>query len=361
MSRLKVGVVGSGIGAQHIEAYRALPDLYDVVAIADVSPDRRGEVAAEYAIAHQDDTFEALLSRDLDIVDVCTPSSMHFDQALAALAAGVHVVVEKPVARSLAEVDRLSDAEAASGKRVSPIFQCRFGNGVQKLFHLRRKGLGARASMAATEVHWFRGSAYYGAAAWRGTWEGETGGCLTTHAIHVHDLLCEVMGPVRSLFARTANRVNGNETEDQAVLSLTFASGAYGVSSVTLGSPQEMSRLRFVFDDLVAESGLSPYTPGAEPWTFPTDDPAAAERIADALADFEPQPERFIGQFHHLHGALTSGGPLPVALADARRSIELLTAAYWSAHTGEVVTLPLACDHPFYGGWLATMKAGGRG
>ncbi len=78
------------------------------------------------------------------------------------------------------------------------------------------------------------------------------------------------------MHARTSNRLNRNETEDMAVLSLEFASGAFATSSVTLGSRQEMSRLRFCFDDLVAESGLAPYNPGHDPWTFPNDDPAAA-------------------------------------------------------------------------------------
>ena len=101
-----------------------------------------------------------------------------------------------------------------------------------------------------------------------------------------------------------------------AVLSLEFAAGAFATSSVTLGSRQEMSRLRFCFDDLVAESGLAPYNPGHDPWTFPDDDPAAAGRIAAALADFAPLPERFAGQFHRLHAALTGDG---AAAGDARR------------------------------------------
>ncbi len=144
-----------------------------------------------------------------------------------------------------------------------------------------------------------------------------------------------MLGQPASVHARTSNRQNRNETEDMAVLSLEFDSGAFATSSVTLGSRQEMSRLRFCFSDLVAESGLAPYNPGHDPWTFPDDDPEAADRIAEALADFVPLPERFAGQFHRLHAALTGDAPLPVTLADARRSIELLTAAYWSAATGE--------------------------
>lgn len=355
--RLRVGVVGSGIGASHIEGYRALPDLYEVTTLCDIDADRGAAVAAKYAIPATVAALDDLLARDLDIVDVCTPSGLHQAQALAALAAGFHTVVEKPVAKSLAEADVLAAAEAASGRRLSPIFQYRFGHGIQKLHHLRAKGFAASPSVATAETHWWRSTPYYEAARWRGTFAGELGGCLTTHAIHIHDLLCEVLGPVASVHARASNRQNRNETEDMAVLSLAFANGAFATSSVTLGSRQETSRLRFCFRDLVAESGLSPYNPGHDPWTFPDDDPEAAARIAAALEDFEPLPERFPGQFLRLHAALTGDAALPVTLADARRSIELLTAAYWSAATGEPVTLPLPPDHPYYAGWIPAPEA----
>ena len=356
MSRLKVGVVGSGIGASHIEAYCELPEMYEVAALCDIDPTRGAAVAEKFAIPATVDDLRRLFDLDLDIIDICTPSGLHQAQAIAALEAGFDVVLEKPVAKSLAEVDVLAATERKSGKRLCPIFQYRFGHGIQKLRHLMAKGLAGRPSVATAETHWYRGEVYYGAAAWRGTFDGELGGCLTTHAIHIHDLLCEILGPIASVHARTSNRLNGNETEDMAVLSLAFASGAFATSSVTLGSRQEMSRLRFCFDDLVAESGLSPYNPGHDPWTFPHDDPAAAQRIEAGLADFAPLPERFVGQFHRQHAALTGDGPLPVTLADARRAVELLTAAYYSARTGEPVELPLPPDHPFYAGWLETLK-----
>ncbi len=359
--RLRVGVVGAGIGASHVEAYRALPDLYEVAALCDIDAGRAGAVAERLGVAQVVSDFGRLLESDLDVIDICTPSGLHQEQAIAVLAAGKHAVVEKPVARSLFEMDAVAAAEAASAGRVAPIFQYRFGHGLQKLAHLRRKGYAARASVATAETHWLRGPAYYRQAAWRGTFAGELGGCLATHAIHIHDILCEVLGDPVSVHARTSRRLNGNETEDMAVLSLEFASGAFATSSVTLGSRQEMSRLRLVFDDLVAESGLSPYNPGHDPWSFPDDDPAAQAAIAAALADFAPLPERFVGQFQRMHGALTTGGPLPVTLGDARRSVELLTAAYYSSMTGEAVALPLGEAHPFYRGWIDAMQEASGG
>lgn len=354
--RLKVGVVGAGIGASHIDAYAKLPDMYEVAVLCDLNEERAGEVAAKYGIPSVISSFDALLERDLDLIDVCTPSGLHYAQTVAALEAGHNVITEKPLASSLREVDAVKTAQAKAGTIVCPIFQYRFGHGIQKLHHLIAKGVAGVPSVATAETHWLRGPAYYAAAAWRGTYDGELGGCLTSHAIHIHDLVCEVLGPIENVHVRASRRLNGNETEDMAAMSLGFASGAFATSSVTLGSRQQISRLRFCFENLTAESGLAPYDPGHEPWTFPDDDPDAARKVAEALEDFEPLPERFVGQFFRLYHAMTDDAPLPVTLDDSRRSIELLTASYYSALTGEPVSLPLASDHPFYDGWLPTMK-----
>ncbi|QDY70891.1 Gfo/Idh/MocA family protein [Qingshengfaniella alkalisoli] len=356
MSRIKVGVVGAGVGRSHVEAYNALPDQYEVIAICDLNEERAREAADAQGVENVVTSLEQLFDLGPDIINLCTPSGLHFKQTLQVLDAGFNVVVEKPVGQSLAEVDALIEAEANAKGWVCPIFQYRFGLGVQKLQHLMAKGFAKQASVGTFETHWYRGSAYYDAAAWRGTFDGELGGCLTTHAIHIHDIMCELMGPISSVHARTSRMLNGNETEDIAVLSLAFESGAFATSSVSLGSREQVSRIRLCFDDLVAESGRDPYNPGHDPWAFPNDDANQQARIADALSDFEPQTERFTGQFDRLHHAITNCTALPVTLKDSRRSVELLTAAYYSARTGEQVTLPVTSDHPFYSGWVEILK-----
>jgi predicted dehydrogenase len=120
VKRLKVGVVGSGIGASHIEAYRALPEMYEVAALCDIDAGRGRAVAEKFAIPLLVGHLDRLLDSDLDIVDICTPSGLHQAQAIAVLAAGKHAVIEKPVAKSLAEVDAIAVAEAASAGRACP-------------------------------------------------------------------------------------------------------------------------------------------------------------------------------------------------------------------------------------------------
>jgi predicted dehydrogenase len=349
--RLKVGVVGAGVGVNHIAGYQELPELYSVEALCDINEDRAQEVAAKYRIPEVVTDYDELLRVDLDIVDICTPSSLHFDQARRALRAGRHVVVEKPFASSLAEADALAEIERASGRRLSPVFQYRFSNGISQLLHLRAKGFVGKPYATTVETHWRRLPPYY-ANPWRGRWATELGGSLTTHAIHNHDILTYILGPIRSVFARTSTRVNPIETEDCAAAVLEMADGSFATLSVTLGAEEDMSRLRFCFDGLTAESNRSPYNPGTTPWTFVAADRERQHAIDAAVAEVPLGPERNAGQFLRLHKALTEGGDLPVSIADARPSLELLTAAYHSARTGRAVDFPIGSDHPLYEGWL---------
>jgi predicted dehydrogenase len=348
--RIKVGIVGAGIGSNHIAAFRELPDQYAVDALCDLDGDRARRVAAEHGVATVLTSYEELLGRDLDLIDICTPSNLHFGQAMQALAAGRHVLVEKPLAGSLAEVDALIGAEKKSGKRVAPVFQYRFSNGLQGFLQVKAAGLVGKPYVATVETHWRRPATYYDNP-WRGRFASELGGCLVTHAIHAHDILTLVMGPIAAVTARTATAVNPIETEDCAALLLAMKSGALVTLSVTLGAEEEISRLRFCFAGLTVESHLDPYNPGRAPWRFLTSDSELQKRIDQTLAGYAPGPERWTGQFVRLHDALTKGTELPVTVADARASIELITAAYHSAATGETVQLPIGQDHPAYAGW----------
>src|SRR5262249_2837564 len=152
--------------------------------------------------------------------------------------------------------------------------------------------------------------------------------------------------PPRTLYARTATRVNAIEVEDCAAATLTMADGSLATLSVTLGAMTEISRLRFCFENLTAESSTAPYTPGSEPWLFvPANDEVDA-RIDAALVDFQPKKERFAGQFEDFHDGLETGGEPPITISDARASAELLTALYYSAATANAVELPLEPGHP---------------
>jgi predicted dehydrogenase len=118
-----------------------------------------------------------------------------------------------------------------------------------------------------------------------------------------------------------------------------------------MGSAHEISRHRFCFANLSAESQTAPYRNSSDPWTFTGDSPEIDRQIQEALAAFVPLPEHYAGQLHRFHRALHAGSELPVTLADARTSIEWISAIYHAARTRGPVRLPLDRTHPLYRGW----------
>jgi predicted dehydrogenase len=334
----------------HVWSLRRMKDRFTVAAVSDLDETKARE-AAERTGADVA-TFDEVLRRDdIDVVDLCTPPSLHLDQAVAALEAGKDVICEKPLVASLAAVDELARAEAATGRTVMPIFQYRYGNGLQKVKALVDAGLGGRAHTATVEVAWRRRAEYY-AVPWRGRWATELGGVLLSQAIHAVDMLTYVNGPAARVFCRATTRVNPIEVEDCAAASLEMADGSLATIAATLGSAQEITRHRFHFERFSAESGTSAYESSGDPWEITPDDPESGAAIDEVLRTWTTRPEGWWGQFERYADARDAGAAPPVTLADARASLELLTALYDSSRRGTDVALPIEPDHPLHGGWL---------
>ncbi|NLA35535.1 MAG: gfo/Idh/MocA family oxidoreductase, partial [Actinobacteria bacterium] len=134
---------------------------------------------------------------------------------------------------------------------------------------------------------------------------------------------------------------NAIETEDTATGFARVADGGLVSMAVTLGSVREITRLRFSFEHLSVESCTDPYEPGNEPWTFDWDTPERAAQAEKVWAAMPSAPSGFAGQLAAFHAAITTGGELPVTLADARRALELAQGWYASARRGSPVTLPI--------------------
>lgn len=352
----QVAIVGAGIGERQAEGFLRLQDRFRVAVICDRNGERAGTLADLIAdkgaprpalVAEYGD--DLLRRADIDIVSICLPPFLHFDATKQALEAGKHVICEKPLVGSLAEVDELDQIARANGRLLMPVFQYRFGNGLAKAKHLIQSGAAGKIYLASIETHWTRGADYY-AVPWRGRLATELGGALLGHSIHIHDMLTHLVGKVASVSAMTAVRVNEIETEDCAGVLFQMADGSIAVSSTTLGSADEISRLRLVCENVTMVSSLAPYTPNRDPWTFIPKAPKDEAFIEAALANAPTGLEGYTAQFAGLFEALGGRAPLPIAVADARLSIELASAIYHSARTGEHVRLPIAKDHLAYRG-----------
>lgn len=345
---LRIAVVGSGIGASHIEGFQQLRDLFDVKILCDLNLERAAAVAKKYAIQQVVESFDEVCRRpDIDVVDICTPPNLHLEQIQSALRARKHVICEKPLVASLAAMDSLSDLAENSGCRLMPIFQYRFGHGLQKLKYLVDRKLTGEAFVFNVDVAWQRSREYYNNP-WRGRRAAELGGALLSHAIHAVDMVLYILGPVRSVFGRIGTRVNPIEVEDCAAISIEMADGSLGTISVTLGSAAEISRHRFTFRNVTAESNTEPYANSREPWTFSFNGDEQQTKMTLALNQFQPLPEGYAGQFYRFYRALLDGIELPVTLADARAALELVAGTYHSSQTGEPVIFPIRPGHPKY-------------
>jgi predicted dehydrogenase len=346
---IRVAILGAGIGAQHLTAYKALPDLFEVVAICDLDIARAKAMAGDVAVTSDAD---ALIDGDtVDLIDICLPPHLHVPMAKRVLEAGKHAICEKPIANSLADVDLLEHAQVSRGKLVFSVFQYRYGPAMSQLQALMNAGLIGKVFTATFETHWCRKADYYDNP-WRGTWAGEQGGALLGHAIHAHDLLTFLLGPIKNVHARTGTRVNEIETEDCATLSLEMESGALVSSSVTLGGATDISRIKLVSEHMTATSGSTPYAPMSGGWVFEARDPSRQSEIDAVVKQAEISPVGFIGYLRDVARALEGEANSVVTLQDGRMSVELVTAAYHSARSGDSVGLPLQNDHPLYSGWL---------
>ncbi|MBF9050160.1 Gfo/Idh/MocA family oxidoreductase [Roseobacter sp. HKCCD9010] len=349
---IRVAIIGAGIGREHLAGYRALPGQFQVRWICDL------DTARAYTILGGDtgpevttDINAVMRDAETDLIDICLPPHLHVPIAMDALAAGKHVICEKPIAPSLADCDALAEAEARAPGRVFPVFQYRYGPGTAALDALIAAGLAGAPQVASLETHWNRGAEYY-AVPWRGTWEGERGGAVLGHAIHNHDLLCRYFGPVAALSAQVATRVNAIETEDCAAISMQFGNGALATSAITLGAASDTTRLRLVFEHLTATSGDLPYAPAEGTWSFTARDPARQGEVDAVVAGLRGIKSGFVGYFAAIADAIAGDTGREVTLDDGRRSIELVTAIYSAARSGERIALPLAANAASYTGWV---------
>ena len=350
---LNVAVVGCGIGRSHIvEGYLPNADKFRLVALCDLNQEKLDQVGEEFGIERRVVNFDDLLGMDdIDVIDVCTPPGAHLSMVSAALKAGKHVVCEKPLVGSLKDVDAIMELEKNAKGLLMPVFQYRFGDGIEQAKAVIDAGIAGKAYCGTVETMWRREAPYY-AVPWRGKWKTELGGVLMGHAIHPHDIFTYLMGDIARMFGRVATRVNPIEVEDVISASLEMQSGALASFTATLGSVDEITRIRLQFENVTIESDHAPYNPGHEPWKIlPRNDEIKA-RIEALLANWQHVPSRFQTQMARFHDAIAGKGALPVTSRDSRRALELVTAFYHSSSTHQEVVLPLGPDHPLYESWV---------
>ena len=355
MNKYQVAIIGTNIGAKHYEDFQKVSDKFNVHTICGLTKDSINKIIPSGSDIKVSLNFEDVLKiKEIDIIDICLPPHLHFSACKKSLEAGKHVICEKPLVSNLKEIDELEKISNATGKTIFPVFQYRYGPGFSKLKALIKSGLAGKPLVASLETHWNRGKEYY-SKAWRGTWEGEQGGAILSHSIHIHDLISMIFGPVSNVFAKLTTRVNNIEVEDCAALSIEMGNGALVTSSITLGAAEDVSRIKICFNNLTVESGGSPdkpYNPADDEWKFLAREPVTQNQVDEILSKVQLSKSWYAGMFDEIAKKLDGDTSDEVTLLNARESLEFVTAVYNSSREGKNIFLPIEKDNPLYNSWL---------
>lgn len=228
LPRLGFGIVGVGMIANyHCQAIREAKGA-ELIGVAARTPESVKAFAEKNAVNFYTTDIEALVKRsDINVVCITTPSGSHLEPALAAIRAGKHVIIEKPIEITLERTDALLDAADKAGVKVAAIFQSRFGSGARTVKAALEAGRLGGLVLGSAYVKWHRNAQYY--TGWKGSLKIDGGGALINQGIHAVDLLQWFVGLPSEVTGYVSRCVHkGIEAEDTACASLKFASGALG-------------------------------------------------------------------------------------------------------------------------------------
>ena len=317
-----------------------------LAAVCDVRADRAGEYATRYGVPGFTSIEAMLESPGIDAVSILTPSGMHAEHAIRVARKGRHIVVEKPMALTLADAGGMIDAADAAGVSLFVVKQNRFNVPVVKAREALDAGRFGRLVLGTVRVRWCRDQAYYAHDAWRGTWS-QDGGVLANQASHHVDMLGWFMGEVESVHARGATALVDIEAEDTAVATLRFRNGALGVIEATgAARPRDMEGSLSVLGAGGAVEIAGFAVNKIRTWQFVQ--PLASD--AEVMERFSDNPPNVYGFGHqayyeHVVDCLAHGKTALVDGHHGRQSLELIMALYESIASGREVALPLRVEH----------------
>lgn len=325
----------------HAQAIKAMEggELHSVYARRQEAAD---ETANEHGCKAYTDLDAFLADPELEIVTIATPSGAHLEPALAAAAAGKHVVCEKPLEVTPERIDQMIEACANAGVTLSGIFNRRFHPAMEVFKKAVEGGRFGTLTMADAKVKWFRDQAYYDSGAWRGTWALDGGGALMNQSIHLIDQLIYLAGDVKSVCASMGCLAHENiEVEDTAVAMLEFKNGARGViqgaTTCWPGHPAEVNLSGDQGSVFLADEQF-------RHWEF-KDENADDEEVRKTMMEgagaglgaADPTAINFTGHqrnFEDVVSAIQEGREPSVGGAEARKAVALICAIYESAKNG---------------------------
>ncbi len=339
---LNFALVGCGrIAKKHAELLGTgqIPNAR-LAAVCDIVEEKAKFFGEKYNVPYYTDMDEMMQKENIDVVSVLTESGNHAKHTIHLSQYGKHIIVEKPMALTLDDADRMIEACDRNNCKLFVVKQNRFNLPVQKLREALEKGRFGKLVLGTVRVRWMRDQNYYNLAPWRGTWALD-GGVLSNQASHHVDLLQWMMGPVVSVFAKGITALVDIEAEDTATAVLTFKNGALGIiEATTAARPKDMEGSISILGEKgsVVIGGFA--VNKIDHWEF-TEELPEDEIIR---TQFNENPPNVYGFGHKryyedvVHAILNNTRSLVDGL-EGRKSLELITALYESMETGKEVFL----------------------
>lgn len=344
---MKYALIGCGrISPNHIVA--AEKNDLEIVALCDKEKENIEEKVAKFdlgeGIHKYTDYKEMIRSENPELVAIATESGKHAEIALDCIEAGCNVIIEKPMALSLEDADRIIEKAKEKKVKVCACHQNRFNKSIQKIREAIDKKRFGKLFYGTAHIRWNRGYEYYSRAKWRGTWE-QDGGALMNQCIHNIDLLRWMMGDdIVEVIGMTDNLHHPYiEAEDLGIALVKFANGSYGIIEGTTNIfPQNLEETLYIFGEKGTVKAGGHSVNIIEEWNFAD----FLDNPDEVKAKFNENPPNVYGFGHtplyqDVIEAINTGREPYVDAYAGRRALELVLAIYKSAAEGKSVKLPL--------------------
>jgi predicted dehydrogenase len=313
-----------------------------LAAVCDLRVERARKMGETFQLPYFIDVHEMMNAVPIDVVCILTPSGLHAANVIELAPYSKHIIVEKPMALTLADADAMINACALNGVKLFVVKQNRFNVPVVKLREALDAQRFGKLFLGTVRVRWCRTQEYYDQDAWRGTWALD-GGVLSNQASHHIDLLEWMMGDVESVFAKGITAGVRVETEDTAVATLKFRNGALGlVEATTATRPKDLEGSISILGETgtVEIGGFA--VNELKIWQFTEPQPEDSQM----LQKYSVNPPNVYGFGHsayyeHVMDCIRNNRRILVDGAEGRRSLELITAIYESMEGGREVFLPV--------------------
>ena len=289
------------------------------------------------------DAAELVAHPEVEVVHACVPPDVRLPLTSLCATHGKHILLEKPMARSVAEADEILGICDRAGITVGAMFQNRFTPLAQKVKAAVDQGMLGQLLLVNVSAKWYRQAEYYGHSSWRGTADREGGAVLINQAIHSIDMMRWICGPVAEVEGLTATQLHSIEMEDVGMALLRFVDGAVGsIVATTVAWPGFSDRL-----ELHGSRGSLTLiqNEGRLEWSLQGEEPrveTAASQVSGAGRDPAATPSHgHIAEFTDLYAAVREGRAPTIDGREGRHALEVVEAIYRSSKQRKPVTLPL--------------------